>query len=54
MIDPKLNEIYNICLSLFIGILIAIILLFLYDLPRTIVIDSYNNIKIKNKCNTHK
>lgn len=50
MIDPKLEENYNIILSLFLGIFIGVILLYLHEFPRTIVIDSNEEFTRKSKC----
>lgn len=50
MIDPKLEEIYDIIISLFLGIFIAIVILCIYEFPRTIVVDSNENFTLKAKC----
>lgn len=42
MIDPKIENIYNIILSLFLGIVVALVVNELYKKPITIIIYKNN------------
>jgi len=50
MIDPVRDNIYNIILSIFLGVVLIIAFNFLHDSPRTVIILSDRSEPFDSKC----